>query len=178
VDNEAIYGTVGVLVGAGGLLVGAGERRGRKRAEARDVASAARALQAETHAMRAEARAELAEAREIERLERERGDDVPWLRLDSFRCDDRSDGRPVFKAVVTNFGSCSAAVTRLEVWKDDAQQAPRAASAAHAIESQEQAQLTVAVPPEWTVDDGRSLAPGVQARVFDEVTHAEVSIHA
>ena len=92
-----------------------------------------------------------------------------------FGRDDRSDGRPVFKAVVTNLGSCSAAVTRLEVWKDDAQ-APRTASEAHAIESQEQAQLTVAVPPDWTVDDGRSLAPGVRARVFDEVTHAEVGI--
>ena len=174
-DNHAIYGTVGVLVGAGGLLIGAGERRGRKRAEARDVASAARALQAESRALNAEARAELAEAREIERLERERGDDVPWLRLDYFGRDEPSDGRTVFLAAVTNFGSCSSAVTRLEVWKDG-EPAPRHASEAHAIESQAQARLTVAVPPDWTVDDGRSLAPGVQARVFDEVTHAEVSI--
>ena len=123
--------------------------------------------------MNAEARAELAEAREIERVERERGGDVPWLRLDYFGREDRSDGEPVFLAVVTNLGSCSSAVTRLELWKDDAQ---RAASQARAIESQEQVQLTLAVPPNWTADDGRSLAPGVQARVFDEVTHAEVGI--
>ncbi len=176
-DNESIYGTVGVLVGAGGLLLGGSERRGRKRAEARDVASAERALRAEARAMNAEARAELAEAREIERVERERGDDVPWLRLDYFGRDERSDGQPVFLAVVTNFGSCCSAVTRLELWKDD-EHAPRAASDAHAIESQEQARLTVAVPQDWTSDDGRSLAPGVQARVFDEVTHAEVVIVA
>ena len=174
-DNESIYGTIGVLIGAGGLLLGAGERRGRKRAEARDVASAERALQAEARAMNAEARAELAEAREIERVERERGDDVPWLRLDYFGRDERSDGLPAFLAVVTNFGSCSSAVTRLELWRDD-EQVTRAASEAHAIESQEQARLTVVVPQDWTADDGRSLAPGVQARVFDEVTLAEVGI--
>jgi hypothetical protein len=175
VDSESIYGTVGVLVGAGGLLIGARERRGRKRAEARDVGSAARAVQAEARALRAEAHAELAEAREMERLERERGDDAPWLRLDYFGCDERSDDQPVFLALVTNFGSGSAAVTRLEVWKDD-EQASRPASEAHAIGSQTQARLTVAVPQDWTIDDGRSLAPGIQARVFDEVTHAEVSI--
>lgn len=174
-DNASIYGTVGVLIGLGGLLLGASERRGRKRAEVRDVASAARAAQAEARAMRAEARAELAEAREMERVERERGDDVPWLRLDYFGREGLANGQPVFLAVVTNFGTCSATVARLEVWKGDEQE-PRPISEAHAIDSQTQARLTVVVPEAWTIDDGRSLAPGIQARVFDAVTHAEVSI--
>ena len=76
-DSAAIYGTVGVVIGIGGLLVGAKERRGRKRAELRDVASAAQAVQAEGRASLAEARAELAEARELERVQRERPDDLP-----------------------------------------------------------------------------------------------------
>jgi hypothetical protein len=174
-DSQTIYGTVGVLVGIGGLLLGSSERRGRKRAEARDAASAERALQAEARALNAEARAELAEAREIERIEREYGGDVPWLHLDYFGRDEHGDGQPAFLALVTNLGSCSSAVTRLELWKGD-EHAARAESAAHAVESHVQARLRAAVPQDWTIDDGRSLAPGVHARVFDEVTHAEVVI--
>lgn len=174
-DSAAIYATVGVLIGIGGLLVGAKERRGRKRAELRDVASAARTVQAEGRASLAEARAELAEARELERVQRERPDDLPWLRLDVFGDEGRRGDLPVFAATVTNFGSYEAVAARLEVWNEDEPDVRRT-SDAQAIGSQMQARLSVVVPQEWTTDGGRTLAPGIQARVVDAVTHAEVSV--
>jgi hypothetical protein len=175
VDSAVIYGTVGMLIGVGGLLLGAAERRGRKRAELRDLASAARAAHAEARAGHAEARAELAEARELERVQRDRPEDLPWLRLERFGQEGRSDDRPVFVATVTNFGTCEAVAARLEVWKAD-EPAVRTESDSQAIGSQVEARFSVAVPQDWTVDDGRELAPGIQARVIDAVTHAEVSI--
>jgi hypothetical protein len=175
VDSAVIYGTVGVLIGVGGLLLGAAERRGRKRAELRDLASAARAAQAEARAARAEAGAELAEARELERLQRDRPEDLPWLRLECFGEEGRRDDHPVFVATVTYFGTCGAVAARLEVWKADEPEV-RTESDSQAIGSQVEARFSVAVPQDWTVDGGRELAPGIQARVIDAVTHAEVSI--
>jgi hypothetical protein len=175
VEAAAIYGTVGVLIGVGGLLLGAAERRGRKRAELRDIASAARALHAEGRAARADARAELAEARELERAQRDRPEDLPWLRLELFAEEGSRDDQAVFVATVTNFGTCEAVAARLEVWKADEPDV-RTTSDSQAIGSQVRARLSVRVPWEWTVEGGRELAPGVQARVVDAVTHAEVSI--
>ena len=81
----------------------------------------------------------------------------------------------MFVATVTNFGSYEAVAARLEVWNENEPDV-RTTSEAQAIGSHMQARLSVVVPQEWTTDDGRMLAPGIQARVVDAVTHAEVSV--